>query len=156
MLSFLYVGIYWNNHHHLWQAARDVNGRALWANLHLLFWLSLLPFATSWMGNSHFSGPAVIGYGVILFLCAGAWSLMALSVKSLHDEDDPIHQALSKDKKERNSLLLYLVAVAVANWLPWLACLLYLAVAGMWFIPDLRFERAVRKEHDPPSENQAR
>ena len=155
VLSFIYVGIYWNNHHHLWQLAHGVNGRALWANLHLLFWLSLLPFATSWMGNSHFSGPAVTGYGVILFLCAAAWSLMALAVKGLHAEDAAIHQALSKDKKERASLLIYLIAVAVANWVPPLACLLYLAVAAMWFIPDLRFERAVRKEHDPPSENQA-
>jgi len=154
VLSFLYVGIYWNNHHNLWHAARTVDGPSLWANLHLLFWLSLLPFATSWMGNTHFSSPAVAAYGVVLFLCAAAWSLMALALKRLHGEDEAIHRALSQDRKEKASLFLYLAAIPLAFWQPLLSCLVYLAVAGMWFIPDLRFERAVRKEHDPSPQNQ--
>ena len=117
--------------------------------------IQLLPFATSWMGNTHFSGPAVAGYGVILFLCAAAWSLMALAIKRLHGQDEAIHRALSRDRKEKASLVFYLLAIPLSLWIPGVACLLYLGVACLWFIPDLRFERVVRKEHDPSPQNQA-
>jgi len=128
-LSFLYVGIYWNNHHHLWQAVERVDGRVLWANLHLLFWLSLVPFGTAWMGENHFAAAPVGLYGVLLL--------------ANHAPDSLLARALGRDFKGRISLLIYAVAIALAFWLPWLSGALYGLVAAIWLVPDRRFEQVL-------------
>ena len=146
ILSFVYVGIYWNNHHNMLHAARRVSGGVLWGNLHLLFWLSLIPFVTSWMGNTHFAGPAVAAYGVILFLCATAWSILAWLLLRAHGPEDPLSRALRRRGKEWLSTVLYLVAVLLAFRLPYVACAIYWVVAIIWFVPDKRFEEALEGE----------
>ena len=140
-MSFVYVGIYWNNHHHLWQAVEQVNGRVLWANLHLLFWLSLVPFATAWMGENHFAAAPVALYGVVLLAAACAYYLMTRALLSSHAPDSLLARALGSDFKGRISILIYVVAIVGAFRLPWLAGLLYVLVAVMWLVPDTRFER---------------
>ncbi len=142
VLSFVYVGIYWNNHHHLLHAAKLVNGSILWANLNLLFWLSLMPFTTAWMGENHFGAAPVALYAVDLLLCAIAYTvLQAHIVKSL-GADSPLHQVLGKDIKGKASIGSYVVAIPLALLgLPWLAGILLAAVALLWLIPDRRIEK---------------
>ncbi|MFO1462634.1 MAG: TMEM175 family protein [bacterium] len=141
ILSFVHIGIYWNNHHHMLQATQQVNGRILWANLHLLFWLSLLPFATAWMGENQFAAWPVTLYGVILLLAGTAYYLLARVLVAFHGKDSALGQAFGRDLKGKASLLLYLVAVLVARWRPLLSCALYVTVALIWLIPDRRIER---------------
>ena len=145
VLSFVFVGIYWTNHHHLFHGVKRVDGVVLWANLHLLFWLSLVPFVTGWMGENHFEPLPVFAYGVIL-LCAGfAFKLVVRSLSRLHDEDSVVRRAWRGDVKGTASLYIYAASVAVAYFLPWLACVGYVAVAAVWIVPDRRIERAMRE-----------
>lgn len=146
VLSFVYVGIYWNNHHHLLQASRKVAGTTLWANLHLLFWLSLVPFVTSWMGNSHFASQAVAAYGFVLLMSALAWMILSVTLRRLHGPEAAVSQALNQDRKEKVSAVLYLAAIGLAFWLPAVSCLLYCLVAALWFVPDRRLESAAAPE----------
>jgi uncharacterized membrane protein len=142
-MSFMYIGIYWNNHHHLWQAVERVNGSVLWANLHLLFWLSLVPFATAWMGENEFAAVPVALYGVVLLGAACAYYVMTRVLLASHAPDSLLARALGSDFKGRVSILIYAVAIAGAFQLPWLSGLLYLLVAVIWLVPDRRFERLV-------------
>ena len=147
LLSFVYIGIYWNNHHHLLQAARQVDGRSLWANLHLLFWLSLVPFATAWMGANHFAALPVALYGIVLF-CAGlAYYLLSRALIARHGPDSLLARAIGRDYKGWLSLVLYLVGLALAFVNSWLATVLYAAVAVMWLIPDPRIEKTLGANH---------
>jgi uncharacterized membrane protein len=141
VLSFIYVGIYWNNHHHLWQAVERVNGRILWANLHLLFWLSLMPFATAWMGE-HYSAPVPVAvYGFVLFMASMAWYILAVLVVKEEGERSRVAQAFQRDMKTKWSMAIYGVATIIAMYLPMVSIIVYAALAAAWFIPDRRIER---------------
>jgi uncharacterized membrane protein len=146
VLSFVFLGIYWNNHHHLFQVVRQVKGRVLWMNLHLLFWLSLIPFVTAWMGENNFASWPVALYGVVLLLAACAYYLLVRSLLALHDEDSPLVIAVGDDFKGKISLVIYAAAIPFAFIAPLLACALYVLVAVIWFIPDRRIERAIGGE----------
>ena len=143
VLSFVFIGIYWNNHHHLLQAAERVNGPILWANLHLLFWLSLVPFGTAWMGENHFAAAPVGLYGVLLLGAGCAYYIMTRVLLANHAPDSLLARALGSDFKGRISLLIYAVAIALAFWLPWLSGALYGLVAAIWLVPDRRFEQVL-------------
>jgi uncharacterized membrane protein len=141
VLSFINLGIYWTNHHHLLQAIERVNGGVLWANLHLLFWLSLFPFATAWMGENNFSTWPVALYGLDLLLAACAYYLLVRVLLSLHGVDSTLAAALGSDFKGRISIVFYVIAVPVAFVNSWIACAIYVLVAAMWLIPDQRIEK---------------
>jgi uncharacterized membrane protein len=143
VLSFVYVGIYWNNHHHVFQATQRVSGMTLWANLHLLFWLSLIPVVTRWMGESHFATWPVAAYGVVLFMSALAWDIERRVLVSLHGRDSALVKAVGGNFKERVSVVLYAVAIGAAFASTWVACALYALVAAIWFFPDRRIEREI-------------
>jgi uncharacterized membrane protein len=145
VLSFIFLGIYWNNHHHLWQAAKQVNGSILWANMHLLFWLSLIPFATGWMGENNFAELPVALYGGVLWLSAMAYYIMVRALLAHHGKDSVLAAALGDGKKERISLIIYTVAIPLAFVASWVAALLYVVVAVMWLIPDRRIESQLAK-----------
>jgi uncharacterized membrane protein len=140
VMSFAYLGIYWNNHHHLLQAASRVTGRTLWANLHLLFWLSLIPFVTRWMGENHFAPYPVALYGLILLLSGLAYYILAHNLIAAHGRESTLAQALGKDFKAKVSLALYAVAIVLALKLPLASCAVYAAVALIWLVPDRRIE----------------
>ena len=141
LLSFVFLGIYWTNHHHLFHAAQHVNGRVLWANLHLLFWLSLIPFVTAWMGENHFGQAPVALYGMILLLAAIAYTILVQALLSLHGPDSFLAKALGSDFKGKISIVLDLIAIPLAFWKPWIAFAIYVLVAIMWLVPDRRIER---------------
>ncbi|HWB18659.1 MAG TPA: TMEM175 family protein [Phycisphaerales bacterium] len=141
VLSFIYVGIYWNNHHHLFHAVQRVTGMTLWANLHLLFWLSLLPASTSWMGQTHFAPQPVFAYGLNLLMCAIAWTLLCMVLVHHHGRESVLAKAIYRDPKQIASLLLYATALALAFAQPVVSSVLYLVVAALWFVPDRRIER---------------
>ena len=143
VLSFIYVGIYWSNHHHLLHAVSHVNGRILWANLHLLFWLSLIPFVTGWMGENHFAAWPVALYGVVLLAAAVAYFILTRVLISHHGKDSVLAKALGKDFKGKVSVVFYAVAIALSFVSWWLACGLYVVVAVMWLIPDRRIEHTL-------------
>jgi uncharacterized membrane protein len=143
LLSFVFLGIYWNNHHHMLQAVHSVNGRILWANSHLLFWLSLVPFVTNWMGETHFAAWPIAVYGVVLLLAAIAYYVLARTLVAHHGPESALAVALGADFKGRISIVIYAVAIAVAFAAPWISCALYVLVALMWLIPDRRFERVL-------------
>ncbi len=143
VLSFVYIGIYWNNHHHLLHTVNKVGGGMLWANLHLLFWLSLFPFATAWMGENHFSPLPTALYGTVLFMAALAWLLLQRSIIVSHGEDSLLAQAIGKDLKGKLSSLFYAAAIPVAFARPWVSQFLYVLVAFLWLIPDRRIEKVV-------------
>ncbi len=143
VLSFVYIGIYWNNHHHLLHAAHKVDGRTLWSNLHLLFWLSLIPFVTGWMGENHFGPIPVALYGFDLLMCAIAYYILAHSLIAANGKDSTIAKALGNDFKGKISVVIYLVAIALSFVYAPASMALYVAVAIMWFIPDRRIERVV-------------
>jgi uncharacterized membrane protein len=140
-LSFVYLGIYWNNHHHLLLAAHHISGRVLWANLHLLFWLSLIPFVTSWMGEHPGARGPVISYGVVLFFAGLAYYLLSRSLIAVHQQNNTLARALGHDGKGILSMVLYMLAIAGAFVHTWISLGIYMAVAAMWFIPDTRIER---------------
>lgn len=141
VLSFINVGIYWNNHHHLFQAVKHINGRILWANLHVLFWLSLIPISTDWMGENHFEQTPVIFYGVILQMCGLAYFILVSQLVKLHGKKSVLAQALGRDHKGWVSLILYALGICFGFFLPIISIVLYAVVAVMWLIPDKRFER---------------
>lgn len=147
VLSFIYVGIYWNNHHHLLHAAHKVNGATLWANLHLLFWLSLIPFATGWMGENHFTSAPTALYGLVLLMSALAYSLLQHLIIASQGSASALRQAIGKDWKGKFSPLAYLLGIVSANALPQLSLVLYVLVALIWLIPDRRIERALHVQH---------
>ncbi len=141
VLSFVYLGIYWNNHHHLLQAVGRVNGYTLWANLHLLFWLSLVPFTTGWMGENHFAALPVALYGIVLLLAALAYYVLCRVLIAYHGQDSTLAIAIGNDFKGKVSLVIYAIAIAISFFVPLLACALYILVAIMWLIPDRRIEK---------------
>lgn len=143
VLSFIYLGIYWNNHHHLLQAVQQVNGRVLWANLHLLFWLSLIPFVTGWMGENHFAALPVALYGTVLLLAAVAYFILAQSFIAHHGKDSTVAIAIGRDSKGKISVVIYAAAILLSFINSWFACALYAVVAVMWLIPDRRIERTL-------------
>ena len=145
VLSFVFLGIYWNNHHHLWQIAKGVNGSILWANLHLLFWLSLIPFVTGWMGENNFATIPVAFYGVSLWLSALAYYIMVRTLMSHHGKDSQLAAAIGRDVKGLRSLYLYTAAVPLAFVSPVIALALYVTVAIMWLVPDRRIENELVK-----------
>ncbi len=144
VLSFVYLGIYWNNHHHLLHVARQVNGNVLWANLHLLFWLSLIPFATGWMGENHFAALPVALYGAVLLLAAIAYYILTRVLIVYHGQGSAIATAIGKDLKGKISVIVYALSIPLSFVNSWLACALYALVALIWLIPDRRIERALK------------
>ena len=142
-LSFLLVGIYWNNHHHLLQAARHVDGRILWANMHLLFWLSLFPFTTAWTGESRFAPLPVAAYGVVQLLAGSAYYILSRLLVARHGADSVLARAVGKDTKGWLSMALYVVAVAVAFPAPWVSCAIFVGVMIIWLVPDRRIEKVL-------------
>jgi uncharacterized membrane protein len=163
ILSFIYVGIYWNNHHHLLHAAEHVSGGVLWANLHLLFWLTLIPFVTDWMGDTHFASWPVALYGLVLFMCGVAWQILSTILVRCHGSSSKLGTALGRSKKEWMSVILYVLGIAITlagHWLGneaaerWTAiagCAIYGIVAAMWIVPDRRLERALLGEWRRPA-----
>jgi uncharacterized membrane protein len=145
VLSFVFLGIYWNNHHHLLNAAELVDGRVLWANLHLLFWLSLVPFVTAWMGESVFSTWPVALYGVDLLLAAIAYYILSRSLIVLHGEDSVLARAVGSDFKGIASLIIYVLAIPLAFLSAWISGGLFVLVAALWLIPDRRIERQLTR-----------
>jgi uncharacterized membrane protein len=146
VLSYVYIGIYWNNHHHMLHTLQRVNGSVLWANLHLLFWLSLVPFVTGWMGENHFAALPTSLYGVVLFMAAMAYLILQNCIISVSGGKDALlAKAIGHDRKGKVSQLMYAIAIPAAFWSQWLAGALYVAVAVMWLIPDRRIERVIVK-----------
>ena len=143
VLSFVFLGIYWSNHHHLLQVVVHINGRVLWANLHLLFWLSLIPFATGWMGENNFAAYPVSLYGVVLLFAAIAYFILARALLSIHASDSVLAMALGRDFKSKISMVIILTAIPLAFVRPWLACALYILIAVMWLVPDRRIEKTI-------------
>jgi uncharacterized membrane protein len=146
VLSFIYIGIYWNNHHHLLHTCVRVNGLILWANLHLLFWLSLVPFATAWLGENRFAAQPTALYGVALLMPAIAYYLLQMAIVAQQGAQSPLQRALGSDIKGKISPLLYLTAIGLSFVVPWVADAIYVLVALMWLIPDRRIERALQQE----------
>ncbi len=144
VLSFVYLGIYWNNHHHMLQATRKVNGKVLWTNLNLLFWLSLFPFATGWMGENHFAPIPTAGYGIVLLLAAISYTILQNKImKHSKGENELLASAIGSDLKGKISIVCYTLAIPLAFANAWISNVLYVFVAAMWFIPDRRIERKV-------------
>ena len=141
VLSFVYIGIYWNNHHHMLHAVKQVRGSVLWANLHLLFWLSLTPFTTAWMGENHFATIPVAVYGFGLLMNAIAYTILVRTLIATHGRDSDFAARIGSDKKGYVSLAMYIAAVGLAFVNAWISLALYFAVAMVWLIPDRRFER---------------
>ncbi|MBC7536198.1 MAG: DUF1211 domain-containing protein [Ferruginibacter sp.] len=144
ILSFVYIGIYWNNHHHMMHTANQVNGAILWANMHLLFWLSLIPFSSGWMGENHFAKWPVILYGVNLIMCAIAYSILSDSLVKLHGTDSTLAKVIGKGTKGKVSIALYFAGIVSTFFHPMLGMAMYTVVAGIWFIPDKRIEVKVK------------
>ena len=146
VLSYVFIGIYWSNHHHLFQVVQHIDGRVLWANLHLLFWLSLVPFATAWMGETHFAGTPVAVYGAVLLMAGVAYFILTLVLLTLHDKDSKLAVALRSNTKEKLSVAFYGAAVSAAFWQPAVSCAIYVVVAIMWLVPDRRIERTMHEK----------
>jgi TMEM175 potassium channel family protein len=143
VLSFVFLGIYWNNHHHLLQAVKHVDGRVLWSNLHLLFWLSLIPFVTGWMGENEFTAWPVAFYGVVMLGAAIAYFILTRALIALHGRDSALSTAVGRDFKGKVSVVIYAAAIPLSFVTSWFACSLYVLVAVMWLIPDRRIEKTI-------------
>lgn len=148
ILSFIYVGIYWNNHHHLMHTVQHVNGKVLWANTHLLFWLSLIPFATGWMGENNFAAGPVVLYGVVLLMSGIAYSILVQTLIRLHGKNSTIATAIGNDRKGKISVVIYASAIALCFINSWIGIALYAFVAAMWIIPDKRIEKRLIQHAD--------
>jgi len=148
VLSFIFLGIYWSNHHHLLQAVKYVNGRTLWANLHLLFWLSLIPFVTGWMGENNFGSLPVALYGAVLLCAAVAYYILTLTLITQHGRNSTIAEALGKDFKGKISIVIYAVAILISFKYSFIAGILYVMVAIMWLIPDKRIEKILTEKNN--------
>ena len=146
VLSFIFIAIYWNNHHHMMHAVQHVNGKVLWANSHLLFWLSLVPFANAWMGENHFAMWPVALYGLVLLMCAVAYTLLARTLVALHGHNSTLAAALGNDRKGKLSIVIYAVSLALTFVHPYLGFAGYSIVALIWFVPDLRIEKKLAQE----------
>lgn len=143
VLSFINVGIYWNNHHHMIHLVKQVDGKVLWANMHLLFWLSLIPFTTGWMGENHFTKVPVGIYGVVLFNAGIAYYILSRTLLRLHSKTSQIAIALGKDRKGKISVVIYFIGIVLCYFSPWYSLTAYGIVAAMWLIPDRRIERNI-------------
>jgi uncharacterized membrane protein len=143
VLSFIYLGIYWNNHHHLLHTAGRVNAAMMWANLHLLFWLSLVPFTTGWMGENHFQPLPVAVYGVVLLMCGASFNLLAMAIIRVQGPDSLAAHASATRFKGKASVVLYAIAIALAFVMASLSCAIYVLVAMLWFVPDRRIEKGL-------------
>jgi TMEM175 potassium channel family protein len=152
VLSFIYIGIYWNNHHHLFQATQQVTGGILWANLHLLFWLSLFPFTTGWMGENELAAIPTAVYGFVLLMAAIAYYILERAIIANEGRDSLLARAIGEDWKGKVSAVLYFVAIPLAFLSPWIAAGLYVFVAILWFIPDRRIERKLENRNQPETE----
>lgn len=150
VLSFVNIGIYWNNHHHLMLVSDHVNGPVMWANMHLLFWLSLVPFASGWMGENHFTTWPVAIYGFILLMAGVAYYMLAKALVKLHGENSTLATAVGKDKKGIFSMVIYGIGIAVSFVNPWIAFGLYALVAAIWFLPDRRIEKKLNETNIKP------
>ncbi len=150
VLSFVHVGIYWNNHHHLLHAMQRVNGGILWANLHLLFWLSLMPFVTGWMGENHFAPVPTALYGVVLLMSGVAYYVLSRVIIAHHGPDSVLARAIGGDRKGQLSMVLYVAAIASTFFHTWIALALYVSVALMWLVPDRRIEKVMAKHDESP------
>ena len=146
VLSFIYIGIYWNNHHHMLQSVQKVNGAALWANMHLLFWLSLVPFTTAWMGENHFSKWPIILYGVNLLMAANAYYILSVCLTKIHGKDSTLAKAIGKDRKGIISIALYIAGISSSFINSWFGFTFYVLVAAIWFIPDRRIEKKLEEK----------
>jgi uncharacterized membrane protein len=146
ILSFINIGIYWNNHHHMMQAAHKVTGAVLWTNIHLLFWLSLIPFVTGWMGENHFTTWPVALYGIVLLMAGVAYYFLAHCLAAAHGKNSTLAKALGNDWKGKISLVIYAVGVGLSFVQPFIGFGLYVLVAAMWFIPDKRFENKLTEK----------
>ena len=146
VLSYIYLAIYWNNHHHLLHTIQKINGTILWANNHLLLWLSLVPFVTAWSGQNHFSALPVALYGVVLFMAAVAYYILTMAIIAAHGKGSVLSRAIGKDYKGKISVALYAAAIPLSLWHTFASLGIYAAVAIMWLIPDSRIERAVQGE----------
>jgi uncharacterized membrane protein len=147
VLSFIYIGIYWNNHHHLFQATEQVSGGILWANLHLLFWLSLLPFTTGWIGENGLAPIPTAVYGFVLLMAATAYYILERVIIA-NESDSLVAEAVGRERKGKLSLVLYIAAIPLAFVSPWIAAGLYVFVALLWLIPDPRIERKLENRHE--------
>jgi len=143
VVSFVFIGNYWNNHHHLFQATKIITGSVLWANMHLLFWLSLIPFATSWIGEEHFASVPMSVYGFILFMSGVAYTILLQILIRLHGKDSLLYKAVKDDKKGKASMICYTLAIPLSFVSTWISGLLYITVALMWVIPDSRIEKQI-------------
>ena len=146
ILSFIYVGIYWNNHHHMLHAARHINGKTLWANTHLLFWLSLIPFVTGWMGENNFSTMPVVLYGLVLLMAGIAYYILAHNLAAIHGKDSTLAEAIGKDRKGILSVLILAIGIGLSLIKPVLGLIIYALIAVIWFIPDSRIEKRIAAE----------
>jgi uncharacterized membrane protein len=151
-LSFLYVGIYWNNHHHMLQACQRVSGGMLWANLHLLFWLSLIPFTTAWMDENHYAAGPTALYGLVLLMAAIAYWILQQLIIATQGSDSILKKAVGPDLKGRLSPLAYIAAILLAPWSPWVSLALYVGVALIWLIPDRRIEHVLQRREPAEKE----
>ncbi len=149
ILSFVYLGIYWNNHHHLLKACRRVNSGIMWANLHLLFWLSLFPFVTGWMGENHFTPVPSAFYGAVLLVAAIAYSILQNRIIAEAGSDSRLARSIGRDLKGKLSPALYALGIGASFFRPWLAGVIYVLVALLWLVPDRRLERVVRESENP-------
>ncbi len=149
VLSFVYVGIYWNNHHHTLQAVQSVNGAILWANMHLLFWLSLVPFVTAWMGENHFAQWPVTCYGIVLIMNSIAYTILLFTLVRHLGKDSLLAQAMGRDYKGKVSTAIYATSIAISFVNPKISFALYIVVACIWFIPDKRIEKKIVGEEPP-------
>jgi len=147
ILSFIYLAIYWNNHHHMMQTVKHVTGRILWANMHLLFWLSLIPFVTGWMGENHFTTATVSLYGIVLLGAAIAYFILQTLIIKSHGKESILAKALGKDLKGKISPVLYILGIISSFFNVWLSGFAFILVAIIWLIPDKRIENALKKEH---------
>ena len=148
VLSFIYVGIYWNNHHHMLHATNRVSGGALWANLHLLFWLSLVPFVTGWMGEHHHAAVPTAAYGVVLLMAAVSWTILQTTLTRQRDHNAALARAINRDFKGKLSLGLYLAAIPLAYVETWASIAICIGVALIWLVPDRRIERVLADHHE--------
>lgn len=148
VMSFVYLSIYWNNHHHMMHVTDHVDGRVLWANLHLLFWLSLVPFATEWMETNHFAALPTALYGAILLLAAIAYSILQTTIVLHHGSNGKLREAIGNDAKGKASLVAYVLAIPLAFFMPWASIAIYVLVGLMWLVPDRRIEKVLQHEHE--------
>ncbi|MEO8665284.1 MAG: TMEM175 family protein [Ignavibacteria bacterium] len=149
VLSFIYIGIYWNNHHHMLQSVSKISGSVLWANLHLLFWLSLIPFVTAWMGENHFAPNTLALYGIILLMAAISYTILTHFIIVTNGKDSLLAGAIGKDLKGKISLVLYLIAIPFTFFVPFISGAIFVVVAMIWLVPDRRIEKIIQNKSIP-------